>query len=208
MLCVLRFKPIIYFLLGGVTGRLLYFPLLKWTWSPSFWDKVEGTSKFVVPFSSRAISEIPMMDVEGWGGLRSIPSLPKVYVVTATYRRPLQYPELTRIYQALYPVRQAVEWLIGDEHETGSPRHMARLQKFIKRFNISKRLMRSHPRRKSVKLAGNPRGVDARRRVILYLRRNNLTGVIFFADDDNTYDSELFAQVNRDWVNKPQNIYG
>ena len=41
-----------------------------------------------------------------------------------------------------------------------------------------------------------PRGVSNRNAALQWLRSNNITeGVIYFADDDNSYDLELFEEV-------------
>lgn len=40
-----------------------------------------------------------------------------------------------------------------------------------------------------------PRGVSNRNRGLDYLRANATEGVLYFADDDNTYDVNIFEQV-------------
>lgn len=41
-----------------------------------------------------------------------------------------------------------------------------------------------------------PRGVSNRNRALQWLRANATEGVFYFADDDNTYDVNIFEQVN------------
>lgn len=41
-----------------------------------------------------------------------------------------------------------------------------------------------------------PRGVSNRNRGLKWVRENAETGVAYFADDDNTYDLELFHEVS------------
>jgi hypothetical protein len=41
-----------------------------------------------------------------------------------------------------------------------------------------------------------PRGVSNRNRGLEWLRTNAKNGVFYFADDDNTYDIQLFEEVN------------
>jgi beta-1,3-glucuronyltransferase len=41
-----------------------------------------------------------------------------------------------------------------------------------------------------------PRGVSNRNRGLEWLRANATKGVFYFADDDNTYDIEIFEEVN------------
>lgn len=42
-----------------------------------------------------------------------------------------------------------------------------------------------------------PRGVSNRNRGLEWLKANATTGVFYFADDDNTYDLELFEEVSK-----------
>lgn len=41
-----------------------------------------------------------------------------------------------------------------------------------------------------------PRGVSNRNRGLSWIRANATNGVFYFADDDNTYDLEIFHQVS------------
>lgn len=43
-----------------------------------------------------------------------------------------------------------------------------------------------------------PRGVSNRNKGLEWVRDNAETGVLYFADDDNTYDLELFNEVSKD----------
>ena len=43
-----------------------------------------------------------------------------------------------------------------------------------------------------------PRGVSNRNRGLQWLRENATDGVFYFADDDNTYDINIFEQVS--WI--------
>ena len=52
--------------------------------------------------------------------------------------------------------------------------------------------------RKFLKKKNKPRGVANRNAGILWIRKHaKKGGVIYFADDDNTYDLRLFAEVRR-----------
>ena len=42
-----------------------------------------------------------------------------------------------------------------------------------------------------------PRGVSNRMAALKWLRQNAQDGVFYFADDDNTYDYRLFAEVRQ-----------
>lgn len=41
-----------------------------------------------------------------------------------------------------------------------------------------------------------PRGVSNRNRGLEWIRANSSEGVLYFADDDNTYDVEIFDEVS------------
>ena len=46
------------------------------------------------------------------------------------------------------------------------------------------------------KKGAKPRGVSNRNRGLEWLRANATSGVFYFADDDNTYDIQLFEEVS------------
>lgn len=139
-------------------------------------------------------------ETEGnWGDLEKLLPQPKVWVVTPTYRRGDQFMSLTRTFQALYPARHFINWIIVDQKEHSTERQFARLKKFLRRFSISTRLIRSQPHQKS-QPANGIKGVEGRRAAVEYLRSlppevAGRSDVVFFADDDNVYDSDIFRQV-------------
>lgn len=49
---------------------------------------------------------------------------------------------------------------------------------------------------KKRKKGPKPRGVSNRNKGLEWLRAHATTGVFYFADDDNSYDIELFHEVN------------
>jgi len=51
------------------------------------------------------------------------------------------------------------------------------------------------PEKYKLKKGAKPRGVSNRNRGLQWLRANATRGVFYFADDDNTYDIELFDEV-------------
>lgn len=51
------------------------------------------------------------------------------------------------------------------------------------------------PQYKNKTKGPKPRGVSNRNKAIEWIRANARTGVFYFADDDNTYDLELFNEV-------------
>lgn len=51
------------------------------------------------------------------------------------------------------------------------------------------------PEKYKLKKGAKPRGVSNRNRGLQWIRANATRGVFYFADDDNTYDIELFDEV-------------
>lgn len=51
------------------------------------------------------------------------------------------------------------------------------------------------PEKYKLTKGAKPRGVSNRNRGLDYLRANATEGVLYFADDDNTYDINIFEQV-------------
>ena len=116
-----------------------------------------------------------------------------VYVVTPTYNRPEQIPELTRVAQALLPVNHLIHWVVVQDVDNQTPG----LENFLNKFNLNFSLLKSVKPTVFNKVVGKPRGVGARRAALEWLRLHQLTGVVYFADDDNTYDSDIFRQVSK-----------
>ncbi|PSN38596.1 hypothetical protein C0J52_21405 [Blattella germanica] len=173
---------------------------------------------------------------------------PRLYIVTPTYRRPEQIPELTRMAQTLMHVPN-LHWLVIEDaenktqlvsdllHRTGiSHDHLVGMVAFLK--NISSGVLklslrsqlssvRSSPRRGILTVSSlrevprkcrimnycresslapmpesfkkrkgpKPRGVSNRNKGLDWIRANAKSGVLYFADDDNTYDIQLFEEI-------------
>jgi len=149
--------------------------------------------------SNDAITSVPSMTLTNSlnNDITIIPEEPTIWVVTPTFYRPEQRPELTRLAQALLPVRNFVHWIIVDDVTHGSPQSFNHLEGFLKRFPIYHTILKSFPPKTDTKIVGKPRGVGGRTAAIQWLRKHaaDKEGVVYFADDDNTYDSDIFRQV-------------
>nr|XP_008530390.1 PREDICTED: galactosylgalactosylxylosylprotein 3-beta-glucuronosyltransferase 3 isoform X2 [Equus przewalskii] len=104
-------------------------------------------------------------------------ALPTIYVVTPTYARLVQKAELVRLSQTLSLVPR-LHWLLAQRLREGEPGWV------------------------------RPRGVEQRNRALDWLRGGGgavggekdppppgTRGVVYFADDDNTYSRELFEEM-------------
>lgn len=126
-------------------------------------------------------------------------NLPIVYTVTPTYSRPTQKAELTRLSQTLLLVPN-LHWIIVED----AAERTDLVTRFLKRSGLHfTHLNVATP--SEYKLSSNdptwlkPRGVQQRNLAISWLRQNlnskRANGVVYFADDDNTYDVDLFEEM-------------
>ncbi|CAI6353780.1 unnamed protein product [Macrosiphum euphorbiae] len=114
-----------------------------------------------------------------------------VYVITPTYRRPEQVADLTRLAQTLMLVRD-IHWLVVEDSQVKSPHLGVLLQSFGIRYN---HLIAPMPDRFKKIRGAKPKGVANRNRGLKWIRQNAVEGVVYFADDDNTYDVRLFNEM-------------
>lgn len=56
------------------------------------------------------------------------------------------------------------------------------------------------------KKGAKPRGVSNRNKGLEWIRQNAKNGVLYFADDDNTYDLDLFNEVSANKINLTQMV--
>ena len=129
--------------------------------------------------------------------------VPVVYAITPTYARAVQKAELTRLSQTFMHVRK-FHWIVVEDAEEKST--------LVGRLLLRSGLRYTHlyePTPSEMKLRTNdpnwykPRGVAQRNAGLLWLRENvdpeEPQGVVYFADDDNTYDLQLFTEVRSRW---------
>ncbi|XP_064622911.1 galactosylgalactosylxylosylprotein 3-beta-glucuronosyltransferase 3-like [Lineus longissimus] len=122
--------------------------------------------------------------------------IPTIYVITPTYKRAHQKAELTRLAQTLLHIRK-LHWIIVEDSKWKT--------QLVSRFLMISGLSYMHlhistPRkfRRKKNLWQTPRGTEQRNLGIQWLRKNlqaDDRGVVYFADDDNTYDIRLFDEM-------------
>ncbi|XP_016976880.1 galactosylgalactosylxylosylprotein 3-beta-glucuronosyltransferase S isoform X1 [Drosophila rhopaloa] len=119
--------------------------------------------------------------------------LPVIYFVTPTYPRREQIPELTRLAHTLLHVPR-LHWLVADDQEKCNDF----MDTLLNRFGIPFTHMVSPMPSKFRNEKPAPRGVANRRAALQWLRQHNLTnGILYFGDDDNTYDLRLFTEIRK-----------
>lgn len=128
----------------------------------------------------------------GVAGAQNQSALPVIYAITPTYTRPVQKAELTRLAHAFRQVPR-FHWIVVED-STARTELVAR---FLARCGVPyTHLHVFTPRR--FKRAGMPRATEQRNVALAWLRQHRSrrdAGVVFFADDDNTYSLELFEEV-------------
>ncbi|XP_005177433.1 galactosylgalactosylxylosylprotein 3-beta-glucuronosyltransferase S isoform X1 [Musca domestica] len=118
-------------------------------------------------------------------------NLSTIYFVTPTYPRREQVPELTRLAYTLLHVPR-LHWIVANDHNACNPY----LDTLLNRFGIPYTHLASPMPQRFHKAESKPRGVANRRAAMQWLRQHNITtGVLYFGDDDNTYDLKLFSEI-------------
>ncbi|KAF4795910.1 Galactosylgalactosylxylosylprotein 3-beta-glucuronosyltransferase 2 [Turdus rufiventris] len=121
-------------------------------------------------------------------------ALPTIYAITPTYSRPVQKAELTRLANTFRQVSR-LHWILVEDAAARS--------ELVTRFVAGAGLPCTHlhvPTPRRYKRPGLPRATEQRNAGLAWLRQRHQhlpppqPGVLFFADDDNTYSLELFQE--------------
>ena len=124
--------------------------------------------------------------------------IPTIYVITPTHTRPVQKAELTRLGQTFHHVRN-LHWIVVEDAESQTllvKNFLADCGMRYTQLNIKTtdeyKLKENEPSWRK------PRGVEQRNIAIDWILQNvpkDEEGVLYFADDDNTYSLKLFEEV-------------
>ncbi|KAJ0006393.1 hypothetical protein NQD34_013666 [Periophthalmus magnuspinnatus] len=130
-------------------------------------------------------------------------SLPPIYVITPTYARLVQKAELTRLSQSLLHI-PVLHWILVEDAALKT----ALVSNLLKSSGLSYTHlhMPTAPQRKLHEGDPNwlkPRGVEQRNEGLRWLREHRRAslggaseqGIVYFADDDNTYSLQLFQEM-------------
>lgn len=126
-------------------------------------------------------------------------SLPTIYLITPTYDRIEQRAELTRLYYTLLHVPN-IHWILVED----SDRKTDKVRRFLANCQIPyTHLNVATPEQLKLKSSDpnwlKPRGVLQRNAGLTWIRSSldpqTNRGVVYFADDDNTYSVELFEEM-------------
>lgn len=118
-------------------------------------------------------------------------NLPTIYIITPTYKRAEQLAEITRLSHTLMLVKN-LHWLVIEDAYKKNPL----IENILKKSKLKyEYLIAPMPEKYKKKKGPKPRGVSNRNRGLQWIRENAKSGVLYFADDDNTYDLELFEEI-------------
>ncbi|VEN36155.1 unnamed protein product [Callosobruchus maculatus] len=127
-------------------------------------------------------------------------SVPTIYAITPTYYRYVQKAELTRISQTLKLVPN-VHWIVVEDAEEKT--------NLVRNLILESKLIVTHLNAKTPPFEKfkdkerwkKHRGVEQRNAALTWLRNNlhlNIDkGVVYFMDDDNTYNIKLFQEIRK-----------
>lgn len=134
------------------------------------------------------------------GGIPDSANKPIIYAITPTFSRPVQKAELTRLAQTFLHIPN-FHWIVVEDSISKT--------KLVTRFLENSGLIYTHlavltpPNYKLGRTDPNwkkPRGVEQRNAALRWLRENLKTtdrGIVYFADDDNTYSIKLFHEMEK-----------
>ncbi|ESP03498.1 hypothetical protein LOTGIDRAFT_137342, partial [Lottia gigantea] len=114
---------------------------------------------------------------------------PTIYFITPTYNRKTQRADLTRLAQTLHPIKGLL-WIVVEDSENKT----LIVNEILAKYNIRS----VHLYIKTAKNAVH-KGLAQRNAALEWIRRHHVLGkdkgVVYFGDDDNSYDWLLFNEV-------------
>ncbi|KAM9496478.1 galactosylgalactosylxylosylprotein 3-beta-glucuronosyltransferase 1-like [Clarias gariepinus] len=125
-------------------------------------------------------------------------ALPTIHVITPTYSRPVQKAELTRLANTFLHVPN-LHWILVEDAQRRTPLVTCLLRETgLNYTHLNVETPHNYKVRGDVRDHRIPRGTMQRNLALWWLRETfNITqsGIVYFADDDNTYSQELFEEM-------------
>lgn len=129
---------------------------------------------------------------------------PLIFAITPTYKRWTQKADLTRLCQTLMHVNN-LRWIVIED----STEKTTLVENFLSSCTVnsthlniktSPALLDNPTKNHTHRRVKKPRGIEQRNLALKWLRRKykpeSIRGVVYFADDDNTYDLRVFEEVS------------
>ncbi|MED6266917.1 Galactosylgalactosylxylosylprotein 3-beta-glucuronosyltransferase 1 [Characodon lateralis] len=126
--------------------------------------------------------------------------LPTIHIITPTYTRPVQKAELTRIANTFLHVPN-LHWILIEDSQRRTPLVTGLLRETgLNYTHLNVETPKSFKIRGDTRDPKIPRGTMQRNLALRWLRetfKNNSSqpGIVYFADDDNSYSLELFEEM-------------
>ena len=129
--------------------------------------------------------------------------LPTIHIITPTYSRPVQKAELTRLANTFLHVAN-LHWILVEDSQRRTPLVTRMLRETgLNYTHLNVETPRNYKLRGDTRDPRIPRGTMQRNLALRWLRetfrsnnRHSQPGIVYFADDDNTYSLELFEEVS------------
>eukprot|EP00736_Rhodelphis_marinus_P011529 Rmarinus@m.25386 len=131
---------------------------------------------------------------KGAGGRFTRVEKDRVIVITPTYERATRRADMTRLANTLYLVNQEivdVYWIVVEDSEDIDVHVQTFLEETMVPFNYMSTVFDNGPHPYKHK------GLDQRNTALDFIRAHRVEGVVYFADDDNSYDPRLFLRMLR-----------
>lgn len=126
-----------------------------------------------------------------------------VYVITPTYARTTQQPDLTRMSQALMLAKPPLHWIVVEDRHSPS----TWVTELLKRLSLpythlaihinasARQLKKNYTSPKKQPCRGKPQRNLALQWLLKFAAQQD--AIIYFGDDDNSYDVQLFEEVHK-----------
>ncbi|KAK7883219.1 hypothetical protein WMY93_029393 [Mugilogobius chulae] len=116
--------------------------------------------------------------------------LPTIHIITPTYSRPVQKAELTRLANTFLHVPN-LHWILVEDSQRRTPL----VTRLLRETGLNYTHLNGRHERSQ-----NPQGTMQRNLALRWLREtfnanSSQAGIVYFADDDNTYSLELFEEM-------------
>ncbi|XP_049891972.1 galactosylgalactosylxylosylprotein 3-beta-glucuronosyltransferase 1-like isoform X3 [Epinephelus moara] len=126
--------------------------------------------------------------------------LPTIHIITPTYSRPVQKAELTRLSNTLLHVPNLHWILVEDSQRRSTMVSRLLLETGLNYTHLNVETPRNYKVRGDTRDPRIPRGTLQRNLALRWLRdkfsvNRSQPGIVYFADDDNTYSLELFEEM-------------
>lgn len=127
--------------------------------------------------------------------------LPTIHIITPTYSRPVQKAELTRLANTFLHVPN-LHWILVEDSQRRTPLVTRLLRETgLNYTHLNVETPRNYKLRGDTRDPRIPRGTMQRNLALRWLREtfnpnSSQAGIVYFADDDNTYSLELFEEVS------------